>query len=78
MNARTRIEALELATGPTMSEDEARALALQEMPFEELHREVKRILAEREPPAADDMSEFAMIERDVRKSIARRDAERSR
>jgi hypothetical protein len=73
-----RIEALELATGPKETEAEAEARALREMPYEELEQNVKRILASREPPAAEDMSEDAVTERKVRKHMARRDAEKAK
>ena len=70
-----RIEALELATGPTETEDETAARTLQEMPDDELERRAREILARRDPPATDDMSEGAVMERKVRTLMARRDAE---
>ena len=73
-----RVKALEIATGSTVTDTEAEALALQQMPYEDLERKVREILANRDPPAADDMSEAATIERNVRKQMARRDAERAR
>jgi hypothetical protein len=79
MNAVRRIEALELAiAGPTMSEDEAEAIALQQVPNDELEARVREILVSREPPAEDDMSKSAVLERKVRTLIARKDAERAR
>ena len=77
MTTKTRIEALELATGPTMSEDEARARALQDMPNDELEARVRSLLAARDPPAEDDLSPEAVLERNVRKLMARKDAERA-
>lgn len=73
-----RIEALELAVGHALTDNEAEALALQRMPFNELEKQVREILTRRDPPAEDDMSEYAVIEREVRKSLARSDAEKAR
>jgi dephospho-CoA kinase len=78
MTTKARIQALELRAGPKDTEAEAAARELREMPNDELTARVKEILANREPPAADDMSESAVLERKVRKLMARKDAERAR
>ncbi len=77
MTIKRRIETLELATGPTETEDETWARTLQEMPYDELERRAREILARRDPPATDDMSEGAVMERKVRTLMARRDSERA-
>jgi len=47
------------------------------MPFDELDRRVREVLAKREPPAADDMSEEAELYRKVVKVIAKVDERRA-
>ena len=70
-----RIEALEQAIG--QGDDDLEARALREMPDEELDQHIREILAKKDPPAADDMSEYAVTERKVRSFMAKRDAERA-
>ena len=77
MNAVRRIEAMELATGPTMSEDEAVALALQQVPNDELEARIREIIAKTEPPAEDDHSEDAELYRKAVKGIANMDRRRA-
>lgn len=76
-NIERRVELLETAAGPTMTDAEAEALALQQMPDDELDRQVREILANKDPPAEDDHSEDAELYRKAVKGIANMDRRRA-
>lgn len=73
--AERRIAALELATGGIETDTEA--LTVQQMSDEEIEKCAREILAKRDPPTEDDMSDGAVMERKVRTLMARRDSERA-
>jgi hypothetical protein len=68
-----RITALELAAGPTESEEEATARSLQELPYDQLEKKAREILARHDAEGPGWEGENLELVQRVRKVIARRD-----